>query len=194
MNIKPLAVLLLFTATGSRSFGQEKTDSTQLATLVSHAYQWHNRQITEDKGFDPRKERTADTLYSGIDFKAVNYMINKYSASGFFNNDFLANYKALATRMDQELHTRISRWREGDLPPFNHNADPWCNCDAPAGTYWQKIKLSDVKINGDSADLHWTWGNGFSYHIKAKKDKGRWKISYLEGYDAAQYHWAAGRR
>src|ERR1700744_978779 len=141
------AICLLLTGLCFQGSCQQKTDSVQLLNLVRSAYKWHNRDIVNEQGFDPRKARPADTEYSGINFKIVNTMIGKYRSSGYFDEEFLLNYKALATRMDRELHSGSAKWREGALPPFNQDADPWCNCAEPAGTYWQKIRLSDVKIN-----------------------------------------------
>ena len=180
------AICLFLTGTCLQGFCQQKKDSVLLINLVRSAYRWHNREIVYDQGFDPVKARPADTFYSGIDRKAVDAMIGKYRKSGYFDEEFLQNYEALASRMNRELHDGSVRWREGALPPFNQDADPWCNCAEPAGGYWQKLRLSDVKINGLHADLHWTWGNNYFYHLKAVKKHGQWKISYLAGYDPSK--------
>ena len=38
-------------------------------------------------------------------------------------------------------------------------------------------------INGQNADYVWSWGNNFEYRVKALKESGLWKISYLQGFD-----------
>jgi len=186
-----ITLLIFLMAINANCFAQ--ADSVKVADLVRKAYQWHNRQITEDKGFDPRKAHSRDTLYNDIDLKAVNFMVNKYRNSGFFDDEFLNNYKALALRMDKELREKKAKWIEGGLPPFNHDADPWCNCGNAPGTYWQKIKILSVTIVSGRADVIWTWGSGLRYHVQAKKLSGLWKLTYLEGYDRKRYHWAAAQ-
>lgn len=181
-------VLLLICLWGLRAYGQG--DSLKIVTLIGKAYQWHNREIINEQGFEPLKAHTRDTLYAGIDLRSVDLMIGKYRRSGFFDENFLHNYRGLALRMDNELRHKKAVWREGALPPFNHDADPWCDCAYPEGNYWRKIGINQVHITGAHAEVNWTWGKDLVYHVRATKVNGLWKISYLEGYDAKRYHWS----
>ena len=138
-------------------FYKKKQDSIELTIFVKKVYKWHNEQITIEKGFDPKKRQATDTMYSGIDMEAVNFMINKLRNSGFFDEHFLANYRNIALHMDKELKTGAAKWREGALPPFNHDADPWCNCPDAPGNYWQKIKIDQLETNRDEVNFQWTW-------------------------------------
>jgi hypothetical protein len=165
-------------------------DSITLTAFVRQVYKWHNKEITNDEGFEPKKRYSGDTIYKGLDFDAINFMINKLRRSGFFDETFLTNYRNIGLRMNKELKTGKVSWREGDLPPFNEDADPWCSCKGNPGNYWNRITLADVKFNKDGAVFKWTWGNNFYYNAKARKENGNWKITYLEGFDFNHYHWA----
>src|ERR1700710_925970 len=70
-----------------------RQDSTQLTALIRNVYKWHQSHQTEEFGFEPKKKNPSDTLYTSIDFEAVNITIKKLKESGYFDDDFLANYR-----------------------------------------------------------------------------------------------------
>ena len=50
-----------------------------------------------------------------------------------------------------------------------------------------------VNLNKKEGELYWTWGKlgadvdsswkKFTYKFKVEKEDGKWKVSYLEGFD-----------
>ena len=167
-----------------------KADSISLTAFIRNLYKWHSFQIMLDKGFDPKKGRPSDTFYKGIDFEAVNFMIRKLRMSGYFDDSFLENYRIVAMRMDKELKKGTAVWREGALPPFNGTDDPWCDCGDSSVKYWANIKLSMLLFSENEAKFKLNVGGTSLYQAKAKKLKGSWKITYLEGFDFSHYKWA----
>ncbi|HTI57406.1 hypothetical protein [Mucilaginibacter sp.] len=164
-------------------------DSIQLTKLVRAMYKWHETDTTRAGGFSPVKKNPRDTFYSGIDLNANNNAVTKLQATGLFANDFLDDYRKIAERMDKELHDGSSSWAEGELPSFEDDVDEWCNCQDYPDNYWEKLTLTNIRLNKSEATFKWTWGDGFYYKTKAKKENNVWKISYLEGFDMSYYNW-----
>jgi hypothetical protein len=166
-------------------------DSIELTELVRELYKWHETTRMKNNGFIPIKSNPSDTTYSGLDMNANTKAIQELKETFLFSDDFLHDYRAIATRMDKELKDGSSIWLDGDMPPFNDDVDEWCNCqDSPVDKYWSIIQLTNLKISMDEATFNWTWGDDFLYKTKARKVNGKWKISYLEGFDMSYYNWA----
>lgn len=168
----------------------EDTDSAQLAVLVRKLYKWHETDSMKYDGFRPLKANPTDTAFTRIDLDENAKAIEELRQTGLFTEDFLNDYRKIAVRMDKELHDGSSLWADGELSTFGDDVDEWCGCqDFPVDDYWNIIKLTGIKINGNDADFRWTWGDGQSYKVKAKKENGNWKIAYLQGFDMAAYSW-----
>jgi len=162
-------------------------DSIALTNLVRKMYQWHETALSSPGDFPPKIEKETDTLYKGIDWPAHDTLLQQLKASGYFTSAFTDNYQRIAERMDKELKTGTTTWLEGDVSPYNE-ASPWCNCqDYASDKFWETITLHDIRLNKDSASFTWTWGGDFHYAVGAKKEKGNWKISYLEGFNHTHY-------
>jgi hypothetical protein len=169
---------------------KDNEDSIKLTDLVKRLYKWHISDSNCGCSFNPLKNNPSDTLYSSIDLVDNNKAINKLKQTGLFAEDFLTDYRKIAVRMDKELRDGSSLWPDGELSTFGDDADAWCSCqDSPVNDYWKIIKLTDIKLNQDEASFKWTWGDNFFYKVKAKKENGNWKISYLQGFDMDAYSW-----
>lgn len=165
-------------------------DSLQLTKLVKELYKWHETTKLKHTAYSPVKNNPADTLYSGIDLKETEQSVEEIKATGFFSDDFLNQYRNIAIRIDKELKDGSSTWRDGEIPTFDNDADPWCKCqDTPRDDFWNILKFSDFKYNGNEASFKWNWGDDSFYHVKAQKTGNDWKISYLEGFDMNFYNW-----
>lgn len=163
-------------------------DSIKLTKLVRDLYKWHQKPMKHD-GFKPLKNNPADTLAGSIDLKENAEAINELKVTGFFTDEFLDNYHNLAVRMDKELRDGTSLWPDGELPTFFEDADEWCNCQDNPDNYWETLTLTDLKFDKDLATFKWTWGDNFFYKVHTKKEGEVWKISYLEGWDPANFTW-----
>ncbi|MCC8425904.1 hypothetical protein [Mucilaginibacter sp. UR6-11] len=163
-------------------------DSAELTKLVRAMYKWYDT-TPKVEGFAGTKKNPADTIYNGIDLAENSRAIEALTKTGFFAAEFLADYRAVAVRMDKELKDGSSLWIEGELPTFNDDVNEWCNCQDYPDRYWDKLTLTGIKYTTDAASFKWTWGDNFFYNVKAKKENGTWKISYLQGFDMNYYNW-----
>jgi len=162
-------------------------DSTELTKIVRQTYTWV--ETTEQKAdFEPTQEKPTDTIYSGLDLTIQKARIEQLEKSGFFANQFIENYKQIATKTDEKLKNGSAVWAVGDLPPFvGSGINAWCNCQDYPEKYWEKITLSKFEKQSGETAFVWTLDNGFIYKVRAKKENEVWKISYLEGFDEKNY-------
>lgn len=167
------------------------TDSVQLTALIRKLYGWHDhgRDSEKMRAFEPVKTNPTDSLYSGIDLTKTDETLKYMKSTGMFADEFLNNYRAIAVRMDKELHDGSSEWLVGDMPTFASDADDWCNCQDNPATYPDHLTITSLKITGNQAAFKWTWGDDFYYKVRATKENDQWKIAYLEGFDINKYNW-----
>jgi len=172
-------------------------DSLLLTDIVKKLYKWHVKQKLTFDGFKPVKLNATDTLYKGIDLRKNQKSVDELKGTGLFTDNFLKQYRNIALRMDKELREGSSVWPDGDLPSFNDDADPWCNCqDSPVDDYWLIIKLTGIQINNNQAQFAWKWNSDTEsqpYRIIAVKENGNWVIDYMQGFDMKYYNWGAGK-
>ena len=58
---------------------------------------------------------------------------------------------------------------------------------------WEMVEVEIVNLSSDKGELNWYWGNigedydpswkKFTYQFRVAKEDGKWKISYLEGFE-----------
>lgn len=162
-------------------------DSVALTKLIRQMYKWHEK-LGSPLDFDVEKDKPTDTLYSGINWDAYNKLLDTIAKSNYFDKQFIDNYATIATHIDSELKNGKTTWLVGEISPFADDSSPWCNCqDTPQDNYWEILKVTDLKIVKDEATFSWTWGGGFMYKVKASRNNGTWKISYLAGFDLKNY-------
>lgn len=171
----------------NKGFSQSRSaDSIQLTTLIKSVLKWHQA----DRGFDfePIKTNPKDSIFSGINWQSHKKRLKQLEQTNFFSKDFLDTYQKIAEHLDRELKENKTKYYEGDLPPYDH-ANEWCNCqDYPAGGL-SHLKITNLAIEKDIASFKWTWAKNFSYSVKAKKEKGSWRISELEMFNTKNFSW-----
>lgn len=96
----------------------------------------------------------------------------------------------------------IAPFSTGEIPPFGFHtdADPWCDCqDVPYDgedafrVAANLVAVHIIELNNESGKMYWTWGSlpkdvspdwrTVTYKFKVIKEDGKWKISYLQGFD-----------
>ena len=156
------------------------SDNIKFTNLLRSMYEWYETKGIKSMDFDVYSK---DSLYAGIDSIALRNRLTELQHTDFFSQDFLNNYKKIAQEIDNQLKHGTMKFYKGDLPPYGSEANPWCNCQDNPDNYWKIIETKNIKINGNSASLSWTWGGNFLYRVKLKREHTAWKISYLEGFD-----------
>jgi hypothetical protein len=140
-----------------------------------------------------------DSVYIGFDLKKLKENLDTLKATNLFSAGFIENYDQIILTLDTGLRTnRYVKWSTGELPTFSfaNDVDPWCLCqDVPYDkpNAWDLVEVKIIKLNNEKGELYWTWGNpelnsapdwkDFTYKFGVEKENGKWKISYLQGFD-----------
>ncbi len=156
-------------------------NAEELQRLVRQLYEWHETKSSQND-FEPLADNQ-DSSYVGIDLTQHKARVAELQKTGFFSSQFLDNYNRIGLTIDKGLKTKKLEWLVGDLPPFGNDANPWCNCQDNPDTYWQTLTLNKITADATTASFAWTWGGDFAYEVKAIRDNGKWKITYLQGFD-----------
>lgn len=174
------------TASAEKEASTHTKDEEKLQILIRQFYRWHE---TKSSGIDfsPIQREKLDTTYVCLDLQQHEERLEELKQTNFFSAQFLNNYNKLALTIDERLRNKKLQWVIAEMPPFGNGANPWCNCQDNPDEYWQKITLNNMKFDKDTASFSWTWGDDFEYKVKAIKENGNWKISYLQGFDFDEF-------
>ncbi|MBB3056806.1 hypothetical protein [Mucilaginibacter gotjawali] len=135
-----------------------------------------------------------DSICVGFDFDKEKLNLEKLRKTEFFADEFIDNYDHIIHTLDKKIkNNEFGKWNVYELPTFNfaNDASPWCSCQDNLS--WDKVAVEIVKIDDDKGELKWNWGKldpgtdqswkDFSYPFRVVKVDGKWKISYLQGFD-----------
>ena len=161
-------------------------DAAELEKLTKELYKW-NETKSSQVDFDPIKKEKDDLIYTRIDLARHKQRLNELKETDFFTDYFIQNYNNIALTIDEKMVNKSFVYYVGELPPYGNDANPWCNCQDNPDNYWGKIALKNVIINNNTATYNWSWGDKFEYKVKAIKENGVWKISYLQGFDFNEF-------
>ncbi len=156
-------------------------EKEKLQVLTRQLYKWHETKSSNDD-FNPVAD-TKDSIYTSLNLKEHTQRLKELKETGFFSKNFLENYDKIGLKIDSGLKNGKLEWAIGELPPFGNDSNPWCNCQDNPENYWEILAIKKIKIEGNIANLTWTWGDNFEYKVRAQKDNDTWKIDYLEGFD-----------
>ena len=169
---------------GSTNF---KNDSAKLKLLVVKLLKWHENDKNYD--FDVKTNNPKDTFYAGINWLAHKKRMVELEKTNFFTKDFLYTYQTIAIHLDKELRFNKIKYVVGYLPPYGNDANEWCNCQDYPSDSWNKLRISNIKINNNLATFKWDWGDNIFYSIKAKNEYGVWRIDGLERFAIRNFTW-----
>ena len=165
------------------------TDSTQLTTLIRNIYEWHETKY-RNVGFPFKGSSPTDSVFTGIDWDAYNKESETFKKTNFFSQEFLNRHRAIATAIDSSIKKASVKWRNSNdgIPLWSTDADDWCGCQDSPDEYWKQLSINNLKLSNNSAVFNWAWGikegidPPFTYKMKAEKENGVWKISYMDGF------------
>ncbi len=163
-------------------------DSIELTTLVRNVYEWHETKYRRN-GFPFKFKTPSDSIFTGVDWDAYAKDMEVFKATNFFSKDFFTAHRTLALSVDSSIQKATIEWRNinDGIPLWDTDADDWCGCQDYPDNYWKKLILNDFKIIKEIVSFKWTWddkleGKSHQYEMKAKRENGTWKISYIEGF------------
>jgi len=140
-----------------------------------------------------------DSTVTSFDLTKLKGVDDSLKTTGFFSNEFINNYNEIIRVLYRKMKDKeIAPFSTGEIPPFGFDtdADPWCDCqDVPYDNpnAYGLVDVHIIELNSESGKLYWTWGSlpknvsadwkTITYKFNVKKEDGKWKISYLQGFD-----------
>ena len=140
-----------------------------------------------------------DSTVTGFDLDKLKGVDDSLKTTGFFSKEFIDNYNEIVRVLYRKMKDReIAPFPTGEVPPFGFDTDtdPWCDCqDVPYDNpnAYGLVDVHIIELNGESGKLYWTWGSlpknvsadwkTVAYKFNVKKEDGKWKISYLQGFE-----------
>lgn len=174
-----------------------KKDLSEIQGIVRQMLNWGESKNSIE--LIPVITDSKDSLCIGFDLDKVKHNLEVLKSTGYFSTQFINNYNQILLTLDREMKDdKFQKWSTGELPPFNfaNDVDPWSDCqDVPYDTpnAYGLVEVHVISLNNREGKLYWQWGKlgvdtdsswkKFTYKFKVKKEDGKWKISYLEGFD-----------
>jgi len=173
-------------------------DKQEIQKLIRNLLLWaeDHKEVPDLLPFVINRQDSTVTSFDLTKLKGVD---DSLKTTGFFSNQFINNYNEIIRVLYRKMKDKeIAPFSTGDIPPFgfDSDADPWCNCQEVPYDNPNAYGLVDVHIielNSESGKLYWTWGSlpknvsvgwkAVTYKFSVKKEDGKWKISYLQGFD-----------
>jgi hypothetical protein len=171
-------------------------DKEQIRDLIRKAIAWAEGDTSIN--ILPILMDSKDSIGIGFDLKKLGVTLTKLKASGFFLAEFIENYRQIILTLDKKIKNKEVEYTSGELPNFGfaNDVDPWTLCqDVPYDkpNPYTLLEVKVVSLDNNAGELVWTWGNpdktkpldwkGLSYKFKVKKEDGKWKIAYMQGFD-----------
>ena len=165
-------------------------DKEDIQALIRQMLKWAD---TKDV-VDLLPVLSKDSICVGFDFDKEKQTLEKLKSTGFFADEFIDNYDQIIRTLDKKIkNNEFGKWNVYELPTFNfdNDVDPWCSCQDNLS--WDKVEVEIIKLDNNKGELKWNWGKtdpgtdqswkDFSYKFSVVKVDGKWKISYLQGFD-----------
>jgi len=172
----------------------KNADSIELTTLVRNVYEWHETKFRRN-GYPYKLNTPTDSIFIGIDWDAYEKDMDVFKKTDFFSKNFFETHKAIGLSIDSSIKQSSVKWRNinDGIPIWDTDADDWCGCQDYPENYWKTLTLSNFIYDNGIVTFFWTWENKNEkqYKMKAIKEDGKWRISYIEGftfYGTATYY------
>ncbi|MFP9113646.1 hypothetical protein ACLI1A_06870 [Flavobacterium sp. RHBU_3] len=169
---------------------EEDKDKEEITQLIRKTLVWADGKAPH---LLPGVLKEGDSIYSGVDFEQLQKNLELVKDTGFFAKEFIDNCDKIAKTIDKKVKANeYGPWDSREYPPFNiySEVNPWCDCQDHRD--WNKVKTEVVILYADRGELYWqfethpgddpSWRE-FSYTFRVVKEGGKWKISYLQGFD-----------
>lgn len=172
---------------------ENSNDKLEIQDLIRKVLKWNDTKGSFD--LLPLLTDRKDSVYVGFDLGKHMVNLEKLKATNFFTSGFIENYNQIILTLDKGLrNNKYDKWSTGELPTFSfaNDIDPWCDCQDNLS--WDLVETQIISLNSEKGELYWKWGKTeleksspdwkeFRYKFEVEKEKGKWKISYLQGFD-----------
>lgn len=170
----------------------------KIENLIRQVYIWHEDQNHAD--YICVTKDSTNSYFVGLDLDDVEYNLDQMRKSNLFSEEFIENYNAIYQEINTKLRSNQLTWIVGTQAPFGNGGDPWCNCqDVPYDepNPWSQIEVETIDLVDNFGELYWRWGglepdtdsdwNDFTYRFRVKRENGKWKIAYLDGFNFDEF-------
>lgn len=170
----------------------------KIENLIRQVYTWHEDQNHAE--YITLTKDSSDSYFVGLNLDDVEYNLDQMRKSNLFTEEFMENYNAIYQEINTKLQNNQLTWIVGTQAPFGSGGDPWCNCqDVPYDepNPWSQIEVVEIDLVDDFGELYWKWGglepdagsgwNDFTYRFRVKRENGKWKIAYLDGFNFDEF-------
>lgn len=175
-----------------KSSGNPK-DKQEIRDLIRNVLTWADSK--NSIVLLPALTDSKDSVVVGFDPEKLKANLEILKATNFFSSGFIENYNQIILALDSGIRNhKYDKWPAGELPTFSfaNDVDPWCDCQD--NWSWSLVEVKVIKLNNENGELRWTWGKSeldksvdswkdFAYKFKVEKENGKWKISYMQGFD-----------
>jgi hypothetical protein len=170
---------------------EHSRDIDEIRILIRQALSWADSENAID--LLPAISDSTGSVYIGLDFSKVQVNLDKLEQTNFFSRAFISNYSQIMSTLDTGIkNEKYSAWLVGDIQTFRfaNDVNPWCYCqelpyDKPSP--WNLVEVKVISLGKEKGDLTWTWGQtdwpDIEYRFSVLKENGKWKISYMKGFD-----------
>jgi hypothetical protein len=170
---------------------ENSEDKTAIQKLIRDVLIWAN----SENSFDllPAISDSTDSIYIGFDQNKLKSNLKKFAETDLFSKEFIENYNRIILTLDKNTKRKVYYdWLVGDLQPFGfaNDVNPWCYCQEMPyedPSPWGLVEVTIIKLEKTRGEMTWTWGKtdwpDIKYNFSVVKENGKWKISYMEGFD-----------
>lgn len=173
-------------------------DKREIQKLIRNSLVWaeDHKSVPDLLPFVVNRQ---DSTVTSFDLTKLKGIDDSLKTTGFFSKEFIDNYNQIIEVLNKKMKSKeIAPFSTGDIPPFvfDTDSDPWCDCqDIPydSPNAYGLVDVHIMELNNESGKMYWTWGSlpkGVSsdwktvtYKFNVIKEGGKWKISYLQGFD-----------
>jgi hypothetical protein len=175
--------------------GKISRNEEEIRDLIRQVLKWSD---SKDANLWTMLADDNDSICIGLNMKEHKKHLDNLKKTDFFAAKFIENYNKIILELDKKIkNNEFGEMLIGDIPSFNFASDvnPWCSCqeilfDDP--NHWD-VDIKIICLNDKNGELEYTWGKSvlntdpswgyFKYKFKVTKEKNKWKISYMEGFD-----------
>lgn len=166
-------------------------DKTEIQNLIRQVLNWADTKNSID--LLPAISDSTDSIYIGFDMNKLKLNLDKLKETNLFSKEFIDNYNRTILTLDKNIKDKVYYdWLVGEMQTFgfSNNFNPWCYCqeipyDDP--NPWDLVEVTIIKLDKEKGELTWTWGKtdwrDIEYNFRVVKEDGKWKISYMKGFD-----------
>lgn len=162
-----------------------KSDSVALRNLLIAIYKWY-----EKNEYVNHNNLMIKSRIMGIDTVKLDSAIQDMKKTDFFSNEFLKNYKQIGLRVNQMMERDSTLSMVGIAFPFQ-DYDTWNGSQGTVPGWIDDITIHDLSLSATSSSLSWMVKNDSMelspMKVKFKREKGKWKLTFLEFMDLNMY-------